>query len=205
MDPHAFFETIYRAEAPWDIGAPQPSMLALLRDWPPAGPVLDAGCGTGDLSIALAGMGLDVLGIDFVGSAIGEARHRADVAAREARGSLDFQVRDALHPSSLAREFGAVVDSGFFHVLDPEQRQLFAGELAAVIRPGGRYYLHAFAVEFPIPNTPRLVSESELRGLFTPARGWRVRDVRTAEFHSRVAPPVAAIAACIERDRQPGA
>ena len=64
---------------------------------------------------------------------------------------------------------------------------------------GGRYYLLAFDIDFQIPNTPRRVSADELSARFTPERGWQILDLRAAQFHSRVAPPVPAVRACIER------
>lgn len=73
-DPLAFFEGVYRETPPWDIGGPQPALAALLSEYPPLNPVLDVGCGTGDLAIALARQGRQVLGIDIVATAISEAR-----------------------------------------------------------------------------------------------------------------------------------
>jgi hypothetical protein len=46
---------------------------------------------------------------------------------------------------------------------------------------------------------PRDVTEAELRERFTPERGWRVLTIRAAEFLSRVASPVPATLACVER------
>jgi hypothetical protein len=103
-----------------------------------------------------------------------------------------------LRPSRLEIPFGAVVDSGFFHVFDSDQRDLFVNELAATLIPGGRYYLLAFAVEFPLPNTPLEVTEEEVRTRFSSERGWRVLSIRSAEFQSRMV-PVPALAVCIER------
>ncbi len=71
-------------------------------------------------------------------------------------------------------------------------------DLAAAIRPGGRLYLHEFAVEFPVPNVPRQVTGEEVRDRFTPERGWHLLALRSGEFLSRVA-PVPATLACIER------
>jgi len=54
-----------------DHGLRDPRVLAawtgLLNDWLPAGKsnVLDAGCGTGSLSLVLAGLGHQVSGIDI--------------------------------------------------------------------------------------------------------------------------------------------
>jgi hypothetical protein len=70
-------------------------------------------------------------------------------------------------------------------------------ELASVLRPGGRCYLHEFAVTFPVPNVPRQVTEAELREQFISTKGWQVLTIRMGEFLSRVA-PVPAILACIE-------
>lgn len=197
-DPHDFFDSVYRDTPPWDIGGPQPAMSALFAAHPPASPVLDVGCGSGDLVIALAQAGLQVLGIDFVDAAIAQARAKAATLPPEVARLVEFQVADALQPSLLQRQFGAVVDCGFFHVFEQDQRDHFTDELASTLLPGGRYYLLGFAIEFPIPNTPRKVTEDELRARFTPDKGWRILELRAAEFHSRIA-PVPAISACIER------
>ena len=197
-EPRAFFEGVYRQPAPWDVGAAQPAMAALLADHPPGGPVLDVGCGTGDLSIHLARSGLEALGIDFVPDAIAQARARAAALPADAAARLDFRVADALRPTALGRTFGAVVDSGFYHLFDEEDCGRLADELARVLRPGGRLYLHEFAVTFPAPNVPRAVTADELRATFTEARGWRIVALRDGEFLSRVA-PVPATLACIER------
>lgn len=193
-----FFDSVYLDTAPWDIGAAQPALLELVDAHPPADPVLDVGCGTGDTVIALAGRGLHVLGIDIVPAAIEQARERAAALPAGAAGRAEFQVDDALRPSRLGRRFGAVVDSGFFHLFDQETRDAFARELAETLAPGGRFYLLAFATEFPVPNTPLRVTDDELRARFSAESGWRILTLRPATFESRIA-PVPAVAACIER------
>jgi cyclopropane fatty-acyl-phospholipid synthase-like methyltransferase len=174
-------------------------MSALFAKYPPLNPILDVGCGSGDLAIYLAQRGHQAVGIDFVDAAIAQAREKVRSLPPEVVRLLDFQVADALKPSLLRWKFGSVVDSGFFHLFEPTQCDQFIDELALTLLPGGRYYLHAFAIEFPIPNAPRQVTADELRARFTSEKGWRIHDVRSAEFLSRVAPPVPAISACIER------
>jgi cyclopropane fatty-acyl-phospholipid synthase-like methyltransferase len=194
-----FFDSIYGdTPPPWDIGAAQPDILALLDEHPPAGTVLDVGCGSGDLAIAIARRDVRALGIDVVEAAVAQARAKADALPAEVAGLLEFQVADALRPTLLGRRFGAVVDSGFFHVLEAEQRDRFVDELAATLEPGGRYYLLAFAVEFDVPNSPLKVTEDELRARFIESSGWRILAMRSAQFLSRFA-PVPSVAACIER------
>ncbi len=78
-------------------------------------------------------------------------------------------------------------------------------EVAQILLPGGRYYLHEFNVEFPLPNMPRKVDAQELQARFTADQGWQIREIQPVEFLSRVAPPVPAIsrvygtAACLNR------
>jgi hypothetical protein len=96
------------------------------------------------------------------------------------------------------REFRTVVDSGFLHLFDSEDRDRFVTDLAATLGPGGRYYLLAFAVTFPVPNLPLEVTEEEVWSRFTAERGWSIRVCRSAEFQSRVA-PLPATCACLQR------
>lgn len=198
-DPRAFFESVYHNIPPWDVGGPQPALSALFAEIPPMNPILDVGCGSGDLAISLAQSGHQVTGIDFVQAAITQANEKASTLPPEVARRVNFQVADALQPSLLQRQFGAVVDSGFFHLLDPEQSDRFVTDLASTLLAGGRYYLLAFAVDFGIPNVPRQVTEEELRARFTTEKGWHILDIQPAEFLSRVAPPTPAIRACIER------
>lgn len=197
-DPFAFFQSVYRDPAPWDIGGAQPSMVALLEEFPPKARVLDIGCGTGDLAIHVARSGVPTLGIDFVEAAIVEANARKASVGEELGDRLEFRVADALRPTLLQETFGAVVDSGFFHLFEAGTGERLVNELSHVLRPGGRLYLHEFAVTFPVPNVPRAVTEEELRGLFTEEKGWRILAIREGDFRNRIA-PVPAILACLER------
>jgi SAM-dependent methyltransferase len=197
--PLDFFNSVYQDVPPWEIGGPQPAMAALLKKYPPSGPILDLGCGSGDLSLYLAQLGHQVIGIDFVEKAITSAREKAGSLPLQVRHLLDFLVADALRPSLLQQKFGAVVDSGFFHLFDPGQCDHLADEVSQILLPGGHYYLHEFAVEFPISNMPRMIDAREIRDRFTAEIGWQIKEVQRVEFLSRVAPPVPATCACMER------
>lgn len=197
-NPQDFFDTIYTTVAPWDIEAAQLALMELWDDFPPAAPALDLGCGTGDHVFALAEQGLDVTGIDFATSAIAQANERATALPPEIASRVTLETGDAFHLSQRAVRYATIVDSGFLHLFEQEPRNDFARELAAALLPGGRYYLLAFAVEFDLPNTPRKVTEDELRARFTPEAGWRILTIRPAHFRNRIA-ATPAIAACIER------
>jgi SAM-dependent methyltransferase len=198
-DPLNFFKSVYQNIAPWEIGAPQPAMAALIEKYPPAHPILDLGCGSGDLAIYLAKLGHPVLGVDFVEAAIQSAQDKAASLPAEIAQSLRFQVADALKPTLLQEKFGAVFDSGFYHLFNPDQGEQLIDEVASILKPHGCFYLHEFAIEFPVPNVPRQISIDELQTRFTVEKGWRIKEIQTVEFLSRVAPPVPATCACIER------
>ena len=198
-DPLAFFDMVYGDTAPWEVGKAQPAMAQLLKDFPPNGMVLDLGSATGDLAIHLARAGYKVLGVEFVERAVDQAREKVKALPPDVAARLKFEVADATHPSALGVDFGAVVDSGFLHLLDPDETDRFVADLGRALRPGGRYYLHEFAIEFPIDNVPRAVTREEIETRFQADSGWRVLALRDAEFLNRVAQPTAAIVACVER------
>lgn len=84
------FTEIYTGNPPWDIGKPQAPFIAVADQI--EGPVLDAGCGTGNTSVFLASRGLAVTGIDFVEEAIRQAREKA----RQRGLQIGFEVKDAM-------------------------------------------------------------------------------------------------------------
>ena len=64
-DRFAGWESAYRGSPPpWDIGRPQPGVVTIASAGGFRSPVLDAGCGTGENALYLAGLGLDVVGLD---------------------------------------------------------------------------------------------------------------------------------------------
>src|SRR3981189_1845731 len=68
----ATFENCYAGKAPWDIGKPQGTFAAIADRV--TGPVLDAGCGTGEHALLFAARGHRVTGIDFVEEALRRGR-----------------------------------------------------------------------------------------------------------------------------------
>src|SRR5262249_61752017 len=104
------FETLYAGPAPWDIGKPQPRFAAIAERV--RGPVLDAGCGTGEHALFFAAQGLRVTGIDFVEEAIRRARAKA----AERGLAVEFLVRDATALGDWGERFASVIDCGLFHV-----------------------------------------------------------------------------------------
>jgi cyclopropane fatty-acyl-phospholipid synthase-like methyltransferase len=166
------FETLYAGPAPWDIGKPQPAFIAVADRV--VGPVLDAGCGTGEHSLFFAARGHRVTGIDFVEGAIRRARAKA----AERGLTVEFLVKDATALAGWARRFGTVIDCGLFHVFSDDDRLRYVRGLAQVIQPGGRLFLMCFSDEEPGTEGPRRVPQRELYDAF--ANGWEVESVQPA-------------------------
>src|SRR3954447_16151540 len=129
------FETAYAGRAPWDIGGappaaragggrsrgrgPQPALVEVADRI--VGSVLDAGCGTGENALFLAGRGRKVTGIDFLGEPIARAKKKA-----VDRGlTANFLVMDALALKHLPEVFDTVIDSGLFHVFGDDDRRRY--------------------------------------------------------------------------------
>jgi trans-aconitate 2-methyltransferase len=108
----------------WQRGRGLVEMLA-----PRAGErILDAGCGTGQLTAELAQSGADVLGVDSSESMIEQARRNFP--------ALAFRVADVRSPD-FHEEFDAVFSNAVLHwVLEPEAA---AGAISRALKTGGRF------------------------------------------------------------------
>jgi SAM-dependent methyltransferase len=163
------FENLYDGKAPWDIGKPQRTFAAIADRV--TGPVLDAGCGTGEHALFFAACGLRVTGIDFVQ----EALRRARAKAVERGLAVEFLIKDATALGEWGERFGSVIDCGLFHGFSDDDRRRYVQGLAQVVEPDGRLFLLCFSDEEPGTEGPRRVSRQELYNAFTDV--WDVESV----------------------------
>jgi SAM-dependent methyltransferase len=170
----ATFETFYAGKAPWETGKPQQSFTAVADQV--VGPVLDAGCGTGEHALFFGARGHRVTGIDFVEEAIRRARRKAG----ERGVAVEFLVKDATKLGDWDRRFASVIDCGLFHVFSDDDRQRYVEGLAQVVEPRGRLFLLTFSSEEPGTEGPRRVSRQELYDAF--ADGWEVESVQPCQI-----------------------
>jgi SAM-dependent methyltransferase len=171
------FEALYAGQASWDIGKPQQPFIDVADRI--GGSVLDAGCGTGDTALFLAGRGCKVTGIDFLEEPIKRAGRKA-----AGRGlAVTFLVKDALTLTNGDERFGNVIDRGLVHVFSDDDRKRYVAGLATLLKPGGRLYLMCFSDEEPGTQGPRRVSKKELHGAF--AQGWDVEFIEPSRVEVR--------------------
>ncbi|MBB5874241.1 SAM-dependent methyltransferase [Allocatelliglobosispora scoriae] len=112
------YDALYRDTAdtggpPWSIGGPQPALAPVLAGGVRGPKVLDIGCGTGDLAIALARLGHEVTAVDISQVAIDMARAKAAAEGLAVR----FEVQDAAQLSLPSAPFDSIFDSGLLHSL----------------------------------------------------------------------------------------
>ena len=114
-----------------------------------------------------ASLGLDATGIDSSPRAIAAGEAKARDRGLPAR----FEVGDALELHALGEQFDTVIDSGLFHVFSDDDRGRYVASLAAVLKPGGRYFLLCFSDQQPGESGPRRVAQDEIRRRSRPVGG----------------------------------
>ena len=100
--------------------------------------------------------------------------------------------------ASFGEQYDTVLDCGLFHVFEDEDRRTFVDNLAAVIRPRGRYFVLCFSELQPGDTGPRRVTQDEIRASF--GGGWEVNSIEPANIEITMGPDgVRAWLACITR------
>jgi SAM-dependent methyltransferase len=130
---------------PWDIGGPQPALARVLDEGVKGPKVLDIGCGTGNLAIALARRGYRVTAVDISRVAIDMARAKA----AEAGLTVHFEVQDATRLSLPSAPFDSLFDSGLLHSLKRGSGDVgeYLALLPGLAAPGATVFVLAISLE----------------------------------------------------------
>ncbi|HET8841265.1 MAG TPA: class I SAM-dependent methyltransferase, partial [Ktedonobacteraceae bacterium] len=120
-----FLQAYEDGNPPWDTRITPPELVAQIEgpQTRPAGRALDLGCGTGTNSLYLAGHGWDVTGIDFISSAIEQAREKQRGIGTLA-GNVHFLVGDVTRLNALKLDTGYTLlfDLGCLHSIEASAR-----------------------------------------------------------------------------------
>lgn len=189
------FESVYRGEStqlgegvrpPWSLGEPQPELAVLIDQGKFSGDVLDAGCGEGAISLALAERGHTTLGLDAAPTAIELARREAE---RRGITTSSFAVADisdfSTYPDGSAGRFGTIVDSTLFHSIPVELRAGYQQSIVRAAAPGARYFVLVFDKADIPEGPPFAVTEDELRAAV--AKYWVIDEIRPARIYAQIA------------------
>ncbi len=182
------FDPAYRGEAeafgpgvrpPWSLGEPQPEIAALINQGRITGTVLDAGCGEAALSLHLAALGHDTVGLDASPTAIKLAKARA---AEQGLTNASFEVADISDFSGYDGRFNTIVDSTLFHSMPVELRDGYQRSIVRAAVPGAAYFVLVFD-RTGMPEGPaNPVTDDELREVVS--RYWVVDEIRPARIHA---------------------
>ena len=116
--------------------------------------------------------------------ALGLTDNNARAKAAERRLEASFEVADALDLSELgADRFTTAIDSGLYHVFEPEEAKRYAASVRAVLRPAGTFFVLCFSDREPDWGGPYRISRERLRESF--ADGWEVRSIEPSTFATK--------------------
>lgn len=169
-----FAEHYVNGNAPWDTGKPKPPFIEIAEQV--VGPVLDAGCGTGDTSIYLASRGLKVTAIDFVEEAILKAKSKTEGKNLP----VEFFVTDATRLNEWNEKFNTVIDSGLLHCIYDKEK--YIDGLKHVLNSGGKLYVYYFKDDASSPNEG--ISDTELGKFFSD--GWEIESIKEGNSSEEV-------------------
>jgi SAM-dependent methyltransferase len=115
------------------------------------GPVLELGCGTGRIALALAQAGLSVTGVDVSAGMLALARRKSERLAAAASRCLTF-VEGDMARLDLGRRFGMafIAFRSFQHLLTIDEQRATLTGVRRHLRPDGRMALHLFDPRFDL-------------------------------------------------------
>lgn len=135
-----FVSSIRRLEHPKYLSG---SLMSVMEEFPPSsakGKFLDFGCGIGSSTFAIARLGYPVVGVELIRDALKMGRMLSE--AYGVTDSVKFVETEKTYELPFQDcEFDAVMASGVFEHIKPEERKKHLLECWRVLKPGGVFYV----------------------------------------------------------------
>ena len=197
VDLDEIYRRMSQEEIPWNIDEEPPEALVELVETGKVRPckTLDLGCGTDHYAIDLASKGFDVTGVDICPTAVRIAGENAKKKGAKCR----FLVADLLGDwKEVEGRFDFAYDWELLHHIFPPDREKYVGNVARLLRPGGRYLSVCFSEESaqfggagkyrrtPLDTVLYFSSEREMISLFETL--FVIDELKTIDIEGKVAP-----------------
>jgi 2-polyprenyl-3-methyl-5-hydroxy-6-metoxy-1,4-benzoquinol methylase len=166
------------AEIPWHSDEPDQEIIDLIENKKiKPNLVLDIGCGAGTDAIYLASKGCKVTAIDVSHEAIRIAREMAEKAGVE----INFIAGNFLDVEFDNESFDFINDRGFFHHIDPSDREKVAIKIDNVLKSNGYYYLRCWSdKEEESERGPHRISKDEIKDTFS--KFFKIGEIKDFRF-----------------------
>jgi SAM-dependent methyltransferase len=173
--PHAvdapdFWQRLYDTGGSlWNLGTATPAFVKFLHEptTPKPGRMIVPGCGQGYDALLFARHGFEVVGVDFAESAVVAARRSAE---RQGVRNAEFVQADLFAlPPEWNGTFDYALEYTCFCAIDPARRAEYVDVIARLLKPGGTLFALFYPIRAGADGPPFLVSEDEIRRLFSPA------------------------------------
>lgn len=143
-----FFETAYRTGSDiWTDKHYHSKVFEYLKMIPGHPTVLDLGTGRGRWPFAMAEIGMQVIGIDYIPHLI--EVNNSEAKAKNFQGKLRFIEGDALDIRFADESFDVVTDFGLLQHMHPEDWKQYGSEVSRVLKLGGHYLSVALSKDTP--------------------------------------------------------
>lgn len=195
------WEELYRNDAveklPWYWPTLDPDLeSALARYGVRSGTFVDLGTGPGTQAVKLAKRGFQVTATDVSPAAIAYAARKA-----KAQGADVLFMTDDILATRLSGPYDAVLDRGCFHVIAPEQRDLYVKTMQGLLAPAGWLFLKTFSHHQPGTQGPHRFAPDDIRGCFG-SDIFEVIEILETEYQGQLDPwPKALFSVIRLRDR----
>jgi SAM-dependent methyltransferase len=192
-DIDRIYRTIPLDKIPWNNETPPDALVNLVK----SGKVrpcrtIDLGCGAGNYSIYLAGIGFEVTGVDSSSTAIKIAQENARIKGVR----CIFIAADLLGDMHEVKgTFDFAYDWELLHHIFPEDREKYVKNVHRILNPGALYFSVCFSEKDPqfggvgkfrktqIGTTLYFSSESEIRTLLSPY--FDIQELKTIEISGK--------------------